>query len=184
MANFNLNDYETVADRIKRFYKDHEDGRIITSIALDDGKRAVMKAALYVGETKVSTGYAEEIRGEGFVNKTSHLENAETSAIGRALANFNYAGDLRASREEMEKVNRMQVQEEQNRMQTSPIAVRGFYATLKSRGVYEKEKAERILGLVDKGWKKLNTSGIARVQKELEALSPDTIELLLESEEV
>ena len=108
MTNFNLEDYEPVAERIKKFYADHKDGRILTEITHDDGTRAIIKASLYKSDadTVWATGYAEELRGEGFVNKTSHIENAETSAIGRALANANYAGDKRPSREEMAKTER------------------------------------------------------------------------------
>ncbi len=53
-----------------------------------------------------ATGMAFEIDGQGMANKTSALENAETSAIGRALANAGYRGNKRASREEMQKVQR------------------------------------------------------------------------------
>lgn len=102
---FDLSQYEPVEERIKRFYKDHEDGRITADLisAVDNMDVAIVKAFLYVGETLVSTGLAYEKNGEGFVNKTSHIENCETSAIGRALANFNYAGSKRPSREEMQK---------------------------------------------------------------------------------
>jgi hypothetical protein len=57
----------------------------------------------------IGTGYAEEVRGAGNVNRTSHVENCETSAIGRALANCGMAGSdmsKRPSREEMSKVQR------------------------------------------------------------------------------
>jgi hypothetical protein len=69
-----------------------------------------MKAELYadIADTvPTTTGYAEEIRGSSMVNKTSALENCETSAIGRALANYQYQGSKkRASLEEMVKVYR------------------------------------------------------------------------------
>lgn len=114
MAQFNLNDYETVDSRIKRFYGDHPDGRIITknlTTAHDREKNTwVVKAVVYFDEGSQAaklpkaTGFAFEIDGVGMANKTSALENAETSAIGRALANAGYSGDKRASREEMLKV--------------------------------------------------------------------------------
>lgn len=108
MAQFNLDDYEPVEDRIPKFYKDHPEGRILTKIHEDDGTKIIIKAYLYKNNDDVvwTTGYAEEIRGEGYVNKTSAVENCETSAIGRALANANYAGSKRPSREEMAKVQR------------------------------------------------------------------------------
>ena len=103
---FNLNDYEPVEDRIKRFYADHEDGRITAELLSDPNNigTVVVKAHLFLGAVEVASGLAYEKAGEGYVNKTSHLENCETSAIGRALANFNYAGNKRPSREEMTKV--------------------------------------------------------------------------------
>ncbi len=105
---FNLEDYEPVEDRIKRFYKDHVDGRITTELLSDANnmETAVVKAFIYVAEELKATGLAYEKNGEGYVNKTSHLENCETSAIGRGLANFNYAGNKRPSREEMTKGDR------------------------------------------------------------------------------
>jgi hypothetical protein len=53
-----------------------------------------------------TTGWAFEVDGVGMANKTSALENAETSAIGRCLANFTFSGNKRVTREEMEKVQR------------------------------------------------------------------------------
>lgn len=105
---FNLEDYETVESRIKRFYEDHEDGSITTQLIspVENISQAIFKAFIYIGDKIRATGYAVELDGKGFVNKTCHLENSETSAIGRALANFNYSGSKRPSREEMEKVSR------------------------------------------------------------------------------
>jgi hypothetical protein len=114
MAQFNLNDYETVEERIRRFYKDNPDGRIITEnqTTLQDRQVStwVVYAAVYLTNDREAlaraTGLAYEIDGVGMANKTSALENAETSAIGRALANAGYSGNKRASREEMAKVAR------------------------------------------------------------------------------
>ena len=105
MANFNPAEYETVDSRIKRFYSDHEDGKIVADLisSPDNIETVVVKAYIFLGERLVATGLAFEQAGQGFVNKTSHLENCETSAIGRALANYNYSGDKRPSREEMDK---------------------------------------------------------------------------------
>ena len=116
MAQFNLADYETVAERITRFYKDNNDGRIITRNITTATDRQistwVVQAYIYLSSgdqaanIPKATGLAFEIDGAGMANKTSALENAETSAIGRALANAGYSGDKRATREEMSKVKR------------------------------------------------------------------------------
>lgn len=107
---FNPADYAEVAERLPLFWKDCPRGRIITEIIVDDGTRIVMRAELYadIGDTvPTTTGFAEEVRGSSMVNKTSALENCETSAIGRALANYQFQGSKkRASLEEMVKVYR------------------------------------------------------------------------------
>jgi hypothetical protein len=113
MAQFNLADYETVEERIRRFYKDNKTGRIITDniTTLQDRQVStwVVKASVYLDDQTdkpKATGLAFEVDGVGMANKTSALENAETSAIGRALANAGYSGNKRTSRQEMEKVAR------------------------------------------------------------------------------
>lgn len=111
MAQFNLNNYEEVKDRIPQFYADYPDGRIITELISQDGDTVMFKAFLYKDGNDQQmqnvwvTGYAEETRNvAGMANKHSHVENCETSAIGRALANAGYSGEKRPSREEMTKV--------------------------------------------------------------------------------
>ena len=107
---FNLDDYEPVASRLDRFLKAHPDARVITDLVHYLSDIAVFKAELWLDGEIIATGWAEEIRGQGNVNKTSHLENCETGAVGRALANAGLSGSdftKRPSREEMGKVQRM-----------------------------------------------------------------------------
>jgi hypothetical protein len=105
---FNLADYETVEVRLEKFIKDYADFRISTELEVCDKDRYVVKAYLYKVATDTvawTTGYAEEKVTDRGVNSTSALENCETSAIGRALANAGYAAKgKRPSREEMTKV--------------------------------------------------------------------------------
>lgn len=78
-----------------------------TQIMVDDGHRVVIKAIITDNNgNQIGSGMAEEIRGDGHVNKTSALENAETSAIGRALSSLGLAGGEYASSNEMDAVTR------------------------------------------------------------------------------
>ena len=111
MGSFDLSDYEPVASRLDRFLKAHPDARVITDLVHYLADVAVFKCELWLEGEIIATGWAEEIRGQGNVNKTSHLENCETGAVGRALANAGLSGSdfsKRPSREEMGKVVRMQ----------------------------------------------------------------------------
>jgi len=105
---FNLQDYETVEERLIKYWKDHPDGRIETKLIEASASRFIVQAYIYrteVDQHPWSSGLAEEtVQGRG-VNATSALENCETSAIGRALASAGYATKgKRPSREEMSKV--------------------------------------------------------------------------------
>ena len=105
---FNLEDYETVEERLVKYWKDHPDGQIHTKVIEASGSRFIVEASIFRTEADPrpwTTGLAEEtVQGRG-VNATSALENCETSSIGRALANAGYATKgKRASREEMAKV--------------------------------------------------------------------------------
>ena len=112
MPNFNLDNYETVEERLKVFWKENPKARINTEIVhmTDDGTCVTVRAEIYkmeIDARPVTTGIAQETKGQGgFANKDAWVENCETSAIGRALANWIYQGSNKArpSREEMSKV--------------------------------------------------------------------------------
>jgi hypothetical protein len=105
---WNLDDYETVESRLDKFWNDFPAGRLETELLAHAGDRFIVLARLYrdsVDTLVFATGMAEETITERGVNSTSALENCETSAIGRALANAGYAAKgKRPSREEMTKV--------------------------------------------------------------------------------
>ena len=109
-----IEDYEPVASRLARFWQKHPEGRVITKLITFEGDRVIVQADIYVDREDVrpiATDFSEELRGSNNVNKTSHIENACTSAIGRALADCDFASSTdwtkRPSREEMHKVERM-----------------------------------------------------------------------------
>jgi len=96
-------EYKTVALRVNEFIASptHKDWSIETDL-ISDGTNVVMKSTIKDVDGRVrGTGYAEEVRGSTNINKTSAMENAETSCIGRALAAIGFAGTEYASANEV-----------------------------------------------------------------------------------
>lgn len=97
------NDYKTVALRVTEFIASpkHEGWSIETDL-ISDGTNVVIKAFVKDVDGRVrGTGYAEEVRGSTNINKTSAVENCETSAIGRALSAVGFGGTEYASANEV-----------------------------------------------------------------------------------
>lgn len=105
--------YAPVAERVRAFYERHPDGRIVTELIRKTAREVVFRAAVYRSADEANpaaTGWACEREGDGDVNAVACLENSETSAVGRALANLGFlAGRSRASAEEMAKASRARV---------------------------------------------------------------------------
>jgi hypothetical protein len=104
-AGYDLERYAPVARRITLFYERYPAGRIITELVTRDDRQVVFRALVYRSldePNPAATGWALEREGDGEVNAVACLENTETSAIGRALANLGFtASTERPSREEM-----------------------------------------------------------------------------------
>jgi len=102
--------YAPVAERITQFYSAHPGGRIVTELVSRTADAVVFRASVFRGPDDASpaaTGWAAEREGDGDINEVACLENTETSAIGRALANLGFtAARLRPSAEEMAKAAR------------------------------------------------------------------------------
>jgi hypothetical protein len=116
--------YAPVADRIALFYERHPEGRIVTDLVSRDGGVIVFRARVYRGATDervAATGWASEREGDGDINTVACLENTETSAIGRALANLGFlASGKRPSAEEMAKAARARGAAAQRQSRESP----------------------------------------------------------------
>lgn len=78
-------DYVTVSERVKAFRSICPSGRIETEMVLFEAGRVVFKASVFIDDYLLATGYSEEKEGSTMINKTSFVENCETSAVGRAL---------------------------------------------------------------------------------------------------
>jgi hypothetical protein len=109
-----LEDYEPVAVRLARLLETLRSRdiqpRVVTVMLSQPGSDVcVFRAELWIGEQLMATGHAEEVRGQGNVNKTSHVENCETSSLGRMCESYAPTSDhtKRPSREEMQKVQRV-----------------------------------------------------------------------------
>ena len=115
---FNLENYETVDERLEKFWEKYPDGRIATELVTAQEGRYIVQAFIYktyADPVAFATGLAEETISTRGVNATSACENAESSAIGRALHTGGISkhseGKPRPSREEMVKVARTKLSE-------------------------------------------------------------------------
>ena len=102
IVNIHGKEYQTVAYRVGKFREAHADFALSTEIVHRDEEIVVMKATISDSAGRViATGHSEERRSASQINRTSALENAETSAIGRALAAFGFGGTEFATADEV-----------------------------------------------------------------------------------
>ena len=154
---FDLESYTPVAERIRLFYERFPAGRIVTELVSrepQEGANVItFRAFAYRSGTDTlpaATGWASERDDDGEINAVACLENAETSAIGRALANLGFATSTRPSREEMEKANRARTQWRQrgavpNGRPLAPIAA----PRAELRGLAGRDTVLEVLSLAD-----------------------------------
>jgi hypothetical protein len=109
-STFNPDDYALVAERIALFYERYPSGRIIPRLHSASRGSVIFEARVYRDGSDAqpaAVGWAREFEGDGDINEVACLENTETSAIGRALANLGFAASKkRPSYEEMMKADR------------------------------------------------------------------------------
>lgn len=165
--------YVLVADRILFFNEQHPNGKIETIFISEySDQRVVMKAIVTPDVNEPSryfTGFSQALWDDGYINKTSAIENCETSAIGRALAMMGIGViDSVASVDEINK------SEMQAKMSISPKAIDEIGELLASKGITAPEDKQKVVKAIA-GTDALNTSGIARLKKDIESAEPDTL---------
>lgn len=113
VVNIHGRDYMTVALRVRMFRERYPHWQILTELLPSGNERVLIKCSIadHMGNVH-ATGHAEEMRGATQINKTSALENAETSAIGRALAALGFGGQEFASADEVQNAIHQQNQTE------------------------------------------------------------------------
>lgn len=127
-VNIHGKEYETVASRIARMREDHPEWGVLTKMLRFDSDLVIVHAMImvqvdsgqYPDNFILGSGHASEVPGDGNINRTSPLENCETSAIGRALSACGYAGTEYASANEMDKVDRGPQHEPQSQQSGRP----------------------------------------------------------------
>lgn len=153
-SSFDANEYAPVAARITYFYDRFPTGRIVTKLISrvdrGDGVQEVTVRALVYRTADdaraAATGYASEREDDGDINAVACIENTETSAIGRALANLGFTASLRRpSREEMQKAERARM-----RLANDPPVARPSPTEKPTLKVDEalQERADHILGIL------------------------------------
>lgn len=129
--------YAIVVERHKHLLQRFPEARFNEEILHHDNDRVIVKVELYIGDTIYSVGHAEEFRNSSYINKTSALENASTSALGRCLAAFGLSGSEFASAEELVNAlnnqgNNKQVSiNEQIKKQTTETKLTALYSNWK-----------------------------------------------------
>jgi len=140
MAGYNPDDYELVEVRLERFWKDNPDGKIKTKLieSSENGQMVICHAEVYEHKEDTepkATGIAQEYQDDkSFANRTSWMEVCETSAIGRALANWKYQGSKKArpSQEEMSKVAKQPPTKKAEQLETGKQTSKISESALKS----------------------------------------------------
>ena len=173
-----LQNYETVAQRLQRFWQDHPDGRIKTELLEAGANYWIFRAQVffeYASLEPIATGHAHETIGASQINKTSALEVCETSAVGRALALCGYHGAGIASTEE---ITRAKVRASEPAPTPTPIAPKPITPPVKTNGSVTKLSSKQYIKLISDAQTITDLMKVAEIianDKELEDFQKDLL---------
>jgi hypothetical protein len=170
--------YVLVSDRIIYFNENYPNGSIQTKlVSSPEAERVVMKAKVTPDCTKPEryfTDYSQALWGEGYINKTSAIENCSTSAVGRCLA---YLGigviDSVAS---VDEINKAQVTEKIQEFR--PTWVKEIGDVLDGKGITDPQDKQKLVKILS-GDEPLNSSAQARIKKEIIQAQSDTLKSII-----
>lgn len=170
--------YVQVADRILYFNETYPQGKIETRILSElQADRVVIKAVVTPDTDKPErrfVGHSQAVWGDGYINKTSAIENCETSAIGRALGLMGIGViDSVAS---VDEINKAQVTQKQQEIQ--PSWVKEIGDVLDGKGITEPADKQKLIKILSNG-EPLNTSALARIKKEIVQAQSDTLKTII-----
>lgn len=133
--------YVMVNERVIAFRKVFPLGTISTEIIEDNGERVTIKAYVYDDDNLLATGHAYELKQSSYINQTSYIENAETSAVGRALGFLGFGvDDSLGSAEELANAITGQEEikaEEKRALKLNAREVKAFRAWIAENGIDE-----------------------------------------------
>ena len=139
--------YIPVNERVKAFRMLYPEGKFVTDLVKYEDGIVIMKAEIYaskrLGEVGdlLATGYAKEVEGSTNINRTSALENCETSAVGRALGFLGIGIDTSIA--SYEEVQNAQMNQEANKLAT-PTEKAGLIASANAKGISIEELLKMV----------------------------------------
>ena len=155
--------YVMANERIKYFRENYPDGAIHTTLISDEDGKCIFRAEILVEHRMVSTGYAYENENSTFINKTSYIENCETSAVGRALGNFGIGIDNSvASYEEVANA----ITNQDNFKSNIPVN-KEYVGFGKNKGKKWSEGDDNFLDWVINNFNNADVVEVAKVEKEV-----------------
>ena len=163
VRNLSSDDYSTIESRVKAFRSDHPSGQILTEIVKDNESNGevIFKAHAVVDNLIRATSHAMEVRGTSNINKTSHLEYAETNAIGRVLGMMGYLSNNQLeSDEELEnaKLQKEELKKKERKLKAdiSSLSIKYKKAIDEKNEVAIEECRQEMYDNPNLAWKEVN----------------------------